>query len=61
MPPSCAQYANTKYVMTCQTFVTSGATLVIEAGTTIYATPQDLNDVAPALVVEQGGTITAQG
>ena len=49
------------YVMTCQIFVKSGATLTIGAGTTIYATPVDTTGVAPALIVEQGGKIVADG
>ena len=29
------------YVLTCQVFVNDGATITIESGTTIYATPSD--------------------
>ena len=38
-----------------------GATLTIPPGTTIYATPADGAGNAPALVIEQGGKIMAEG
>ena len=57
------------YVMTCQIFVKSGATLTIGAGVTVYSSQVTIaspmiggaNGVAPALVVEQGGKILADG
>ena len=49
------------YVMSCQTFVRAGATLSIQAGATIYAAPVDPNGLAPALVVETGGMLIADG
>ena len=49
------------YVMTCQVFVKSGVTLRIDAGVTIYATPTSEQGVAPALIVEQGGMLVADG
>ena len=53
--------ASTTYLMTGQVFVKSGATLTIEAGTTIYAYGDDGNGAAPALVIEQGAKIMAAG
>jgi hypothetical protein len=53
--------ATKSYFLTCQTFVKSGATLTIPPGTTIYATPADGAGKAPALVIEQGGKIMAEG
>ena len=53
--------------MTCQTFVTNNAVLTIEAGTTIYATPQATGsanavyNTAPALVITRGAQIMARG
>ena len=55
------QFAAYKYVLTDQVFVTSGKTLTIEPGTTIYASPASLSGGAPALIVEKGGLITAPG
>ena len=55
------QSAAYKYVLTDQVFVTSGTTLTIEPGTTIYASPASLSGVAPALIVEKGGQISAPG
>ena len=49
------------YVLSCQTFVRPGATLSIAPGVTIYATPRDSNGLAPALVVDRGATIVADG
>ena len=49
------------YVLSCQTVVKSGATLHISAGVAIYAAPKDANGIAPALVVERGGKLLAQG
>mmetsp|Transcript_6079 Transcript_6079/g.9260 ORF Transcript_6079/g.9260 Transcript_6079/m.9260 type:complete len:3282 (-) Transcript_6079:228-10073(-) len=53
--------ALTDYVMTCQLFVKSPAVLTIEAGTTIRS--YKINDLgtAPALVIEQGAQLIAQG
>ena len=39
----------------------NGATLTIPPGTTIFATPADGAGKAPALVIEQGGKIMAEG
>ena len=54
-------FAGTDYLLTCQTFVKAGATLTIEAGTTIKAAPDDGFGLAPALVIEQGAMIMAEG
>jgi hypothetical protein len=53
--------ATKSYFLTCQTFVKDGATLTIPPGTTIFATPADGAGKAPALVIEQGGKIMAEG
>ena len=53
--------AGTDYILTCQTFVKAGATLTIEAGTTIKSAPDDGAGLAPALVIEQGAMIMAEG
>ena len=54
--------ANTSYLLSAQLFVPSGRTLTIAAGTTIFALPvASKSSPAPAIVVEQGGTITAAG
>ena len=53
--------AHKKYTMTCQVFVKSGATLTIEAGTTITSLADDGKGKAPALVVERGAKIMADG
>merc|ERR1719473_2657802 len=47
--------------LTCQTFVTSGATLTIAPGTTIYASSDDGNGKAPALIIEMGAKLIADG
>merc|ERR550514_2074202 len=49
------------HLLTCQTFVKSGATLTIEAGATIYGYGDDGSMKAPALIVDRGGTIMADG
>jgi hypothetical protein len=49
------------YMLTCQTFVSSGVTMRVQAGVVMYATPVGLNGVAPALVVARGGKIIADG
>ena len=53
--------AHKKYTMTCQVFVKSGMTLTIEAGTTITSLADDGKGKAPALVVERGAKIMADG
>ena len=54
--------ASTTYIMSCQVFVLDGVTLTIERGTTIYAMPVGSPaSEAPALVVEQGGRLMAEG
>jgi len=49
------------WYMTGQVFVKAGATLTIEAGTTIRSYRQDTNGSAPTLVIEQGAKIMAEG
>ena len=44
-----------------QTYVTNGATLTIEAGTTITATATDEAGLATALVIDRGAKIMAEG
>ena len=47
--------ATTTYIMKCQTFVKTGATLTIPAGTLIYAMPVGPTaTAAPALIIEKG-------
>ena len=53
--------ASEDHLLTCQTFVKDGVTLTIEAGTTVKSLSDDGSGLAPALVVEQGGMIMAQG
>jgi hypothetical protein len=48
-------------LLTGQTFVKSGATLTIEAGATIYSRADDGAGLAPALVIERGAKIIANG
>ncbi len=48
-------------VMTGQIFVKGGATLTIEAGATIHAYADDGTGNAPALVIERGAKIIAEG
>jgi len=50
-----------EYILTGQTFVKSGVTLTIEPGTTIKANADDGNGMAPALVIERGAKIIADG
>lgn len=50
-----------EYLLVGQTFVKSGVTLTIEAGTTIEGLPYDMNGLASVLVVERGGKIMAEG
>ena len=49
------------YVLTGQVFVKDSVTLTIEAGTTIRAQQDDGQGLAPALVVEMGGKLIADG
>ena len=67
-PPLCGDITADKtlevhetHFLTCQTFVLAGATLTIEAGTTILALADDGKGKAPALVIEQGAKIEAKG
>eukprot|EP00900_Chrysochromulina_parva_P018441 jgi/Chrpa1/26599/Chrysochromulina_OHIO_Genome00026745-RA len=55
-------YRGALYVLTCQTFVPSGVTLAIQAGVTIYASPVAAGGGgAPALIIEKGGFLLAEG
>uniref|UniRef100_A0A7S3ZB07 G8 domain-containing protein n=1 Tax=Lotharella globosa TaxID=91324 RepID=A0A7S3ZB07_9EUKA len=49
------------YYMTCQVFVKRPAILTIPAGTTIKAYAQDAKGRAPALIIQQGAKIMAEG
>ena len=49
------------YIMSCQVFVKAGVTLAIMPGATIYSTPTGPDGKAPALVIEQGAYILAEG
>ena len=53
--------ASDEHLLTCQTFVKDGVTLTIEPGTTIKSLSDDGAGLAPALVIEQGGMIMAEG
>lgn len=55
--------ASNSYRLTGQVFVKDGVTLTIEAGTDIYGQygVYDENNTAPALVIERGGKIMAEG
>ncbi len=53
--------ANEEYLLTGQTFVKAGAILTIEPGTVIKALPDDGQGLAPALVIERGAKIMAEG
>ncbi|MCF7796573.1 MAG: hypothetical protein K9N36_02275, partial [Candidatus Marinimicrobia bacterium] len=53
--------ANKDYLLTGQTFVDSGVTLTIEAGTTIKSNADDGNGLAPALIIKRGAKIIANG
>jgi len=48
-----------EYVLRCQLFVPQGHTLVVDAGVTVTALPS--SDSAPAIIVEQGGTVDMRG
>ncbi len=54
-------YAADTILLAGQTFVDSGVTLTIEAGTTIEALPDDGEGLAPCLVIKRGATIIAEG
>ncbi|KOO52788.1 lipoprotein, partial [Chrysochromulina tobinii] len=55
-------YRGALYVLTCQVFVPSGITLAIQAGVTIYASPvASGGGGAPALIIEKGGFLLAEG
>ena len=53
--------ASDEHLLTCQTFVSAGVTLTIEAGATVKSLADDGNGLAPALVVMQGGMLMAEG
>mgnify|MGYP005841542005 CR=1 FL=1 len=53
--------ADEDYLLTGQTFVKDGVTLTIEAGTTIKSRSDDGNGLAPALIIERGAKIIADG
>ena len=53
--------ASGDYLLTCQTFVQDGVTLTIEAGTTIKSLADDGAGLAPALVINRGGKLIADG
>ena len=53
--------ANQEYLLTGQTFVKNRVTLTIEPGTIIKSKQDDGTGLAPALVVERGGKIIADG
>ena len=54
-------FAKDSIVLAGQTFVKSGVTLTIEKGTTIYSLADDGKGLAPALVIERGARIIAEG
>lgn len=54
-------HADDAILLAGQTFVDSGATLTIEAGTTIESLPNDGGGLAPCLVIKRGAVIMAQG
>jgi uncharacterized membrane protein len=54
-------YAADEHLLTGQTFVKAGATLTIQAGTTIKSNEDDGAGLAPALVIERGAMIMAEG
>jgi hypothetical protein len=53
--------AGDDHLLTCQTFVEDGVTLTIEAGATIKSLSDDGSGLAPALVINRGGKIIADG
>jgi hypothetical protein len=52
---------NQEYLLTGQTFVKNGVSLTIEPGTIIKSLQDDGTGLAPALVIEQGGKLIADG
>ena len=54
-------YAADSLLLTGQTFVKNGATLTIEPGATVYSRADDGAGLAPALIVERGAKIIANG
>ncbi|MDD3807158.1 MAG: hypothetical protein PHE86_03875 [Candidatus Marinimicrobia bacterium] len=54
-------HAQDSIILAAQTFVKSGVTLTIEEGTTIYALADDGKGLAPALIIERGATLIAEG
>ncbi|HDP67738.1 MAG TPA: T9SS C-terminal target domain-containing protein, partial [Candidatus Marinimicrobia bacterium] len=53
--------ADTDYLLVGQTFVKSGVTLTIEPGTVIKSEADDGTGLAPALIIERGARIIADG
>jgi len=53
--------ADQEYLLTGQTFVKAPATLTIEPGTVIKSNEDDGSGLAPALVIERGAKIIADG
>ncbi|MBN2601512.1 MAG: hypothetical protein JXR87_05935, partial [Candidatus Marinimicrobia bacterium] len=53
--------ADTDYLLVGQTFVKSGATLTIEPGTVIKSEADNGAGLAPALIIERGARIIADG
>ncbi|MEA3286861.1 MAG: hypothetical protein U9Q77_05755, partial [Candidatus Marinimicrobia bacterium] len=53
--------ASDEHLLTGQVFVKPGVTLTIQAGTTIKANEDDGAGLAPALVIEKGAVIMAEG
>jgi hypothetical protein len=54
-------YADQDILLAGQTFVDSGVTLTIEAGSLIKALPDDGQGLAPCLVIKRGAKIIAEG
>ena len=55
------RYFGPIYLLACQIVVRAGATLSIQPDVTIHATPEDTAGRTPAIIVEKGGTIVADG
>lgn len=53
--------ADTEYLLVAQTFVKPGVTLTIEPGTVIKSEADDGTGLAPALIIERGAKIIADG
>ncbi|HDR05086.1 MAG TPA: T9SS type A sorting domain-containing protein [Candidatus Marinimicrobia bacterium] len=53
--------ANNEYLLTKQVFVKAPAVLTIEPGVTIKALEDDGNGLAPAIIIERGAKIMAEG